>query len=155
MWIRNATNVTNDSIRAESGSSRNARSTERFPTAIQLATGSTTVAWVPAANGISREYATSVARPAAPTPTADTNDLPRRVPRRALTTIPASGIAGISQSGRVVMLAYASPLQQVDLVHVDRLGMPEQRDEDREADRGLRRGDRDHEEDDDLPLLSP
>src|SRR5262249_22279311 len=68
---------------------------------------------------------------------------------------PTSGIAGISQSGGVVMLGSRSPLQEVDLVDVDGLRVAEERDENREANRGLGRRDGDDEEDDDLPLVGP
>src|SRR5689334_936068 len=133
MWMRKATNVTNESISADSGSSRKEMSIERFATAIQLVTGSTTTACDPAKNGIRREYAARVASPAAPQPTADTKDLPSRVPSSPFRTKPSSGIAGITQSGSVVMREPASPLEEVDLVHVDRLRVAEEGDEDREA----------------------
>src|SRR5262249_9612495 len=43
---------------------------------------------------------------------------------------------------------------KVDAVHVDRFLVVENRDEDREPDGSLRGRDRDHEEDEDLPLAS-
>src|SRR5262245_23961814 len=116
----------------------------KSPAWIQLATRSTTGVWSPARKGRRREHATIVARPTEPTPTTLTNRLPSFVPRSPLTRKPASGSAGTSQSGRGELI---SPLEQVNLVHVDRLRVAEQGHEDREADRRLRRGDRDHEED--------
>src|SRR5690606_26420931 len=44
--------------------------------------------------------------------------------------------------------------EKAEIPDVDRIGVSEYRDDDREADSGLRRGDRDHEEDDDLTIDS-
>src|SRR5262245_49169555 len=133
---------------AERGSRRSARSEEQPPGAILSTAGSRS----PKKKGSRREQAARVARPTDPTPAAVTKPLPSFRPKRPQARKPASGSAGTSQSGRVTA---GSPFQEIDLVHVDRLLVPEEGDEDREPDGGLSRGDRDDEEDQDLSLPRP
>src|SRR5688572_18276832 len=71
--------------------------------------------------------------------------LGRRRPNSALMTKPTSGNSGISASTR-------SPLQRRECVGVERFAMAEERNHDRQADGRLRRGDRHHEERDDLAV---
>src|SRR5262252_9234867 len=116
-------------------------STENPPAVNQGETSSTIGAWSPETNGIRRENAASVARATEPTPAAVVKPLPRRVPSRPQAAKPASGRAQtIHRDIR------ASPFQQVDLVDVDRLGVPEERHEDGQADGGFGGRDGDHEE---------
>src|SRR5678815_2153503 len=68
-----------------------------------------------------------------------------RRPSVALTTKPRNGRSGISSSTR-------SPLQARELVRVERFPGPEERDHDRQPDRGFRRCHRHHEEHDDLSV---
>src|SRR5436190_2585065 len=84
--------------------------------------------------------------PIAPQATADATFLLLRRPPKALIRNPMSGSAGISSS------IGTSPLQLGERVGVQRLAVPEQADDDREADRRFRRGDGHHEEDDDLAV---
>src|SRR5215471_9096255 len=137
---------------AERGSRRRARSAEKLPAVIHEESLSTAGARSPEKNGISREYATTVARPTDPAPTAETKDLPSFLPNRMQSRNPASGSAGIHQSENRVLI---SPLQEVDLVDVDRFLVAEERHEDGQSDRGLGRGDRDDEEDEELALAGP
>src|SRR5262245_933567 len=82
-----------------------------------------------------------------PHPTTEMTFFGRRVPARPLITNPASGSSGISQ-----MYSIMSPLQQVDLVHIGRATPAEQGDDDRQADRGLRRGHCHDKECEELPV---
>src|SRR5262249_22169819 len=151
-------NVTKEVIRAESGSRRNERSTrkelrqpaESPPALIQSASLTISSCPLPNANGIRCENATIVARRTDPTPTAETELFPSLVPKRPQTTNPASGSAGMSHRGNVI--GRPSPLQEVDPVHVDRLPMMENSHEKRETHGGLCGGDRDDEEDENLPF---
>src|SRR4029450_8455220 len=68
----------------------------------------------------------------------------RRLPRKALTTKPANGSSGISAS--------MSPLQRRESFGTERLPVPEQRDDQRQAHRRLGRRHRHDEEGDDLPV---
>src|SRR3954469_5323457 len=130
---------------AERTSRRSEASTTNGPAAIQSDTFSTTGAWSPARNGMSREYAATVASPTEPAPVAAVNPLPIRGPKKRHNRNPISGSTGITQSGAAVSIVTRSPLEQVDLVDVDGFGMPEEGDEDGEADGCLRGGDGDDE----------
>src|SRR5262245_43618147 len=110
---------------AESGSRRSARSAEKVPAAIQDPSRSTAAEPSPEKNGIRREYATIVASPTEPAPAIETKDFPSFFPSSRQAKNPASGRAGIHQSERELLI---SPLQQVDLVDVDRFLVAEDRD---------------------------
>src|SRR5687767_9061077 len=69
----------------------------------------------------------------------------RRRPSMALTRKPTSGNSGISASTE-------SPLEQRECVGVERFAVAEQRDHDRQADRGFGGRHRHHEEGDDLAV---
>src|ERR1700730_15993186 len=83
----------------------------------------------------------------------DTKVFPKRRPRKRQSRNPASGGITIIQSGGARI--NASPFQDVDLVDVDRLRVPEEGDENGESDGCLRRGDGDDEENHDLPFAGP
>src|SRR5918993_2144092 len=82
---------------------------------------------------------TAVARPP------DT-DFGSRFPKKALTRKPTNGSKGISAST-------GSPFQGREGFGVERFAMPEQRNDQREADSRLGGGDRHHEERDDLAIV--
>src|SRR5262245_64670187 len=65
----------------------------------------------------------------------------RRPPMRPQTTNPAKGSSG----SRGISPSTISPLEQVQLVHLNRFLVAEQRDDDGEADRDLAGGDADDE----------
>src|SRR5262245_33614901 len=81
-------------------------------------------------------------------------DLGSRFPIVELTTKPANGSSGISAiSGEVTGLpCFRSPFERRERVGVERFAGAEERDHEREADGGLGRRDRHHEEGDDLPV---
>src|SRR5438552_4003714 len=83
---------------------------------------------------------------------------PRRpmvLPKKPAMIEPASGASGTHSSvdGESVadMIVLLLTLELVELVDVDRRAVAEQHDQDREADRRLGSGDREDEEDEDLP----
>ena len=90
--MRNPTNVTKDSISAESGSSRKARSSDRSPAAIQLRVRLDDRA--PVAREVRDEprVGRDGGQGRRADPTAETKDLPSRVPSSALTAKPARGM---------------------------------------------------------------
>src|SRR5687768_14215338 len=139
--------VTTRIISAASGSRENVRSMTRSPEAIHVYA----VCWTSRASGGSAASChTTIAettkdaimtRQARPP---DTGFGSRR-PIAALTRKPRKGNSGISGST-------VSPLQRGERFRVQRLAMPEERDDDGQADRGFRGGDGHHEKGDDLPV---
>src|SRR5205807_8224010 len=71
-----------------------------------------------------------------------------RRPRLALTRNPRNGRSGISSNMRLKSL----PLECCERIGVERFLVPEQPDDNREADGRFSRGDGHDEEDDDLPV---
>src|SRR5436309_2364643 len=75
------------------------------------------------------------------------NARPSFHPRKPASAAPTSG-ANAAMQDRVIksMLFFLLSLQAAEIVHIDRLQVPEQRHQDRETDRRLGRGDREDEE---------
>src|SRR5262245_49006148 len=163
-WIRNPTPVTTRIITADSASSENPHvissaspcdptppSGSHVPSASVVKCRSSEGSDAsPRTAPAERRNASSTA-PHAIHPTAR---FERRTPTIPLIADPAIGSSGISQIFSRKNCIVPLPLQERDLVDVDRLLQAEQCDRDREADRGLRGGERHHEEDVDLSLGS-
>src|SRR5918995_1104761 len=150
MWMSEPMPVMTRIITADSGSSRNARSTKKSPELIQvkrLTLISRPSGSMPASDQTcmtETANAASIIRQARPPDTF----LVRRLPTLALTRKPRNGNRGISDSTR-------SPLQRRESFGVERLAVTEQANHQREPDRGLCGGDGHHEERDDLPVHRP
>src|SRR5512139_1058194 len=166
--MRNPTKVTTATMRADSGSSRNASGTWRLPDTIQskrtcsvarpsgAIPSSLQIAAAPAVND------PNIARQA----THAEAVFLRRLPRKALTRNPTNGKSGTSASTICDLwpLAYALwplacglwpidlPFERRERVRVEGLPLPHHRDYQRQADRSLRGGHRHHEKDDDLAV---
>src|SRR3954464_7953589 len=85
-----------------------------------------------------------------PTPITATARLEKPRPRKPLSAAPASGSSGMSQRWRLSFIR--SELEQVHLVHVQRLAGAEDRNDDGEADGGFRGRYDHHEKDEDLAV---
>ena len=136
-------------MRAESGSSRKAMSALKSPARIHSPTARRWERGRRPGRGAAARRRPAVAAPTDPTPTTLTNRLPEPRAEQAVDEKARERQRRDQPEGERCVI---SPLEQVDLVHVDRFGVAEERHEDREADGGLRGGDGDDEEDDDLPL---
>src|SRR4051812_40549855 len=147
MWISAPMPVTTRIITLDSGSSRSVNGASNSPEEIQLNTR-----WTSSRDAGSRPTSDTTAASAttkdatiAPTATAPAAVLVSRRPRLALTRKPRNGSSGISSSMRVS----ASPFERPEHLGVERFVVPEQRDDDRQADRRFGGGHRHHEEHDD------
>src|SRR5580658_6296236 len=101
------------------------------------------------------QVATKNAAKITPGPTKLTAPRPARLPQNRLNTKPSAGKSRISASAgksTVIASSPASPLEQRQFVGVQRVATAEHRDDDREPDGGLGRGNRHHEEHDHLAV---
>src|SRR5215469_5941013 len=80
---------------------------------------------------------------------------PMRRPPRPATTDASSGSSGIRSSTVGLSGCTSSALQRVDVLDLDGAALAEQHHENREADRGLGRGNRENEEHEYLPVQVP
>src|SRR5215212_661375 len=85
-------------------------------------------------------------------PTNFTNPLPALAPIKPFNSTPIRGKRGTSQTSWMKSMAAALSFQQIHLVHVDRVALAEDGDDDSEAHGDLGSGDRHHKESEDLPV---
>src|SRR5262245_52859609 len=136
---------------ADKGSSPSRTATERSPESIH----EKRVCWkkrssTPEARSDWKQpSATANAAPTEPTPMTPTSFRGMRPAPSPFRIAPRSGSVGTSQRR---LKDIASALQEVDVVHVGGLLVPEDRDENGETDRHFRRGHRHDEEDEDVPV---
>src|SRR5919106_3428083 len=141
--------VTTRIITAASGSSRNARSSEKSPEVIHVKRRSSITRASASMPNKRHTAITETAKDASSARHAMPPEIvfERRFPSAALTMNPTSGNAGISDSTR-------SPLERRKRFRIERLAVPEEADDERESNRGFGRGHRHHEEGDDLSIHS-
>src|SRR5688500_18116739 len=141
--------VTTRIISADSGSTRSENGTNRSPEANHVNTRCSMARTPPSAGvpSICMTAASDTPNAASITPDAIAPETPRdrRRPKVALIRKPRNGSPGISSSTR-------SPLQRGIGVGTERLAMPEERNHEGQADRGLGRRHGHDEERDDLPV---
>src|SRR5690242_3397274 len=147
MWISEPMPVTTRIMSPASGSTRSANGICRSPDGIQL----NTVCCVPPAcmpRNARTETANDaiIARQAMPPETA----FGRRRPRDRLIRKPTKGSSGISNN-----IGARLPLQHRERVRAQRLAMAEERDHERQTDRGFGGRDAHHEKRDDLAVDGP
>src|SRR6188768_2999420 len=152
--MRNPMNVITRHITPDSASIRNARSTFSSPVAIQVVT--TSVRPSGPASGSAAKKASIVTMHAAPIASAatmNTVSFDHFRPNSISSSAPTKGSSGIRRRSKVVMAAGPSALHQRGFIEIDGLAAAEQSDQDRQADRGLRRGEGDDQEREHVPLL--
>src|SRR5262245_39045547 len=169
-WIRNPTPVTTSSITADKGSSTYVQSTLSPPPSPSGPSTShvhTVCVTRCAAASTSSPGSDAGSDPRPHTAPTDTTNDPSTVPqattatarrdsrhdRSPVTTNPAKGNSGTTHNRRII--GAASPAQQADVVDVGGLAPAEQRQDDRQPDRRLAGGDRDHEQREDMPGHRP
>src|SRR5438552_2396732 len=157
--------VTTKIIKAESGSTVNESGTRKSPDANQVNTCWETTVSPDVTIGSAVQHDSANETSIAPHATAPEAGLPMRRPRLAFTRNPMNGNNGINPSICVPPRRHEDtknsglflvssdcfgssclPFEARERVRVQRLPMPEQRDHNREADRGLGRRHRHHEE---------
>src|SRR3954462_2707248 len=160
MWISEPMPVMTRIITADNGSRRSVKSALKSPEVIQVKTWFT----IARASGSSWTRRTTDSSDTAKEPiiapqaTAPAAALDTRRPKLALTRNPRNGRSGISSSIERTPRRHEGtktsqlPFQARKRFRVQRLAVPEQRDDDREADGRFRRRDGHHEEHDDLPV---
>src|SRR5688572_19600381 len=152
-WISDPTPVTISAISIESWSSCSATSSWRLPTGIQDQYGRITAS-CRSAPSMRTKFRTAKTKARARTPGPTSVGISLRSGARnavaPLTAKPRSGRRTIAQ-GRIGSNVTLPP-QQVEVLDVDRLGVAEDRDDDREPDRRFRGSHGHHEEDEDLSL---